>query len=79
MGRRHLYNTTGTHSREEGRSNTHTCQCVSMAQPLFKCTLKKTLDILCHVLCCAYAYVKLCVRVGGSSICVCMRQVCRLL
>ena len=34
-------NTTGTHRREEGRSNTPTCQCISTAQPLFKCTFKK--------------------------------------
>ena len=34
-----------------------------------------TLDILCHVLCCAYAYAKVCVCVW-DHICVCMRQVC---
>ena len=41
VGNRNLYNTTGTHSRDEGRSNTPTCQCVSKAQPLFQCTFKK--------------------------------------
>ena len=30
-----LYNTTVTHSRGEGRSNTPTCQCVSTVQPLY--------------------------------------------
>ena len=41
VGNGHLYNTTGTHSREEGRSNTPTCQCVSTAQPLFKMRCQK--------------------------------------
>ena len=41
VGRGHPHNTTGTHSKEEGRSNTPTCQCKSTAQPLFKCTSKK--------------------------------------
>ena len=41
MGSGHLYNSKGTHSTEEGRSTTPTCQCVSTAQPFFKCTFKK--------------------------------------
>ena len=34
-------------------------------------------DILCCVLCCAYAYAK--VWGGGGHICLCMRQVCSFL
>ena len=41
MGSSHLYNTTSTHSREEGRSNTPTYECMSTAKPLFKCTFQK--------------------------------------
>ena len=41
VGSGHLFNTTGTHGTEEGRSNTPMCQCMSTAQPFFKCMLKK--------------------------------------